>query len=364
MSRYNIIWIDDEWQKQSTFIDMCREMHDIDITPFTTSKDGMNALEADLMHWHGVILDAKVFDKSENEVAKLTGFQNSIKKIEALSYRRIIPYFISTGQPDLMSDKNFAEQWGVFYKKGTDDDKLIKDIITAAKILAETTVRNKYSDVLSVSKDIDEELVKLLVAVEEGVTNDPNYLNMIRKILEWIRGKFQNNGLLPKSVNELNSFSKYACDNIAPISIQRSLHAAIVVSQEGSHRLTIDEEIKSGISPYLLRSTTFELLNVILWVGRLFSNETELEQLKSIAATKDAEMLQMKEQSVVDQRTILYEGVVEKDAAEKIYCGEHLLSDKNEHLVGKRIKVTERVYNTNSNTKHKYLYFMHKYELK
>ncbi len=364
MSRYNIIWIDDEWQKQSTFIDMCREMHDIDITPFTTSKDGMNALKADLMHWHGVILDAKVFDESENEVAKLTGLQNSINKIEALSSRRGIPYFISTGQPDLLSNELFGDQFGLFYRKGSDDAKLIADIKDAANRLPETNVKNRYSDVLSISNEVYGELMTLLLAIENSVTNEPNYLNTIRKILEWLRVKFQDLELLPQSVTELNGFSRYVCDNLAPISIQRSLHAAIVVSQEGSHRLTIDEEIKSGISPYLLRSTTFELLNVILWIGRLFSNETELEQLKSIAATKDAEMLQKKEQSVVDQRTILYEGVVEKDAAGKIYCGEHLLSDKNEHLVGKRIKVTERVYNTNSNTKHKYLYFMHKYELK
>ena len=88
MSRFNVIWIDDEWQKSASFIDVCKEIHEIDITPFTTSKDGMNALEGNLYHWHGVILDAKVFNESENEIATLAGLQNSIKKIASLSSKR------------------------------------------------------------------------------------------------------------------------------------------------------------------------------------------------------------------------------------------------------------------------------------
>ncbi|MFR9618753.1 MAG: hypothetical protein SNI12_04470 [Rikenellaceae bacterium] len=364
MSRFNIIWIDDEWQKQSSFIEECKVIHGIDITPFTTSKDGMNALEGNLYHWHGVILDAKVFNESENEVAKLTGLQNSIKRIEALSSRRVTPYFISTGQPDLLSNELFGDQFGSFYRKGTDDAKLITGIKDAANRLPETNVKNRYSDVLSISSEIYGELMTLLLAIENSVTNEPNYLNSIRKILEWLRGKFQDLELLPQSVTELNGFSRYVCENLAPISIQRSLHSAIVVSQEGSHRLTIDEEIRSGLAPYLLRSTSFELLNVLLWSERLFADNTEIERIKQLAIDKNAANHSEDEQPQTSDKVIHYEGVVVKDDNNNICCGEYLLSFKCEHLVGKSIQIIERSENTNYRTKHLYRHFARKYEIK
>ena len=364
MSRFNIIWIDDEWQKQSSFIEECRVIHGIDITPFTTSKDGMNALEGNFYHWHGVILDAKVFNESENEVAKLTGLQNSIKKIEALSSRRVIPYFISTGQPDLLSNELFGDQFGSFYRKGTDDTKLIADIKDAANRLPETNVQYRYNDVLSISNEIQGELMTLLLAIEKSMTDEPNYLNTIRKILEWLRGKFQEMELLPQSVTELNGFSRYVCDNIAPISVQRSLHSAIVVSQEGSHRLTIDEEIRSGLAPYLLRSTSFELLNVLLWSKNLFADNTEIERIKKLAIEKDTTNHSEVEQLQATDNVIHYEGVVVKDDNNNICCGEYLLSYKCEHLVGKNIQIIESSENTSLRTKHLYRHFARKYEIK
>ena len=281
MSKYNVIWIDDEWEKMSSFIQVCDLMHDINLTPFKTSKDGMMALENDLNNWDAIILDAKVFDETENEVAKLVGLRKSIDKIKSLEYKRAIPYFISTGQPDLLSDEIFSESFGKFYIKETDDEALIRDVITAANKQVETHIRKKYYDVLYLYPDIKNELFGILIGIENNDSNNPSYLNDIRKILEWLRGQFIKLALMPNSITELNGFSRYLCD-IAPVSIQRSIHAAIIVSQEGSHRLTVDKEIKSGDAPYLLRSTTFELLNVLVWCNKLFSEEQSM-----IDITKD-----------------------------------------------------------------------------
>ena len=359
MSRFNVIWIDDEWQKSASFIDVCKEIHEIDITPFTTSKDGMNALEGNLYHWHGVILDAKVFNESENEIATLAGLQNSIKKIASLSSKRFIPSFISTGQPDLLSDDNFRHIANIFYKKGTDDAKLIADIIDAANKLPETNVQNRYKDVLSISNEIQVELMTLLLAIENGETKESNYLNSIRKILEWLRTKFRDADILPQDVTELNGFSKYICENIAPVSIQRSLHASIVISQEGSHRLTIDEEIRSGAAPYLLRSTTFELLNVLLWANRLLSDTAKLEQLKQTTLNK--ETISEEARGSLEENIIYDEGIVKEDSDGDLFCGECYLLPKHECLKGSFIKITKRVKNTNTKSMNKYKYFMHKY---
>ena len=55
MSRYNILWIDDEYEKLSSFI-LDAELDDIEITPFKTSRQGMKAFEDDMLKWDGIIL--------------------------------------------------------------------------------------------------------------------------------------------------------------------------------------------------------------------------------------------------------------------------------------------------------------------
>ena len=62
MSRYNILWIDDEWDKMPLFKDRCEEIHNLHLEPFRTRKAGIEALERDLDHWDAVLLDAKMFD--------------------------------------------------------------------------------------------------------------------------------------------------------------------------------------------------------------------------------------------------------------------------------------------------------------
>lgn len=40
------------------------ELCGIDITPYSTSKEGMKAFEDNLLHWDSVILDAKCWNES------------------------------------------------------------------------------------------------------------------------------------------------------------------------------------------------------------------------------------------------------------------------------------------------------------
>ena len=114
--KYNVIWIDDEWDKMIAFKDECEIIHQIHLEPFRTQKDGMEELDKNLNAWDAVILDAKMFDQSDiNEVPKLDGLRNAINHINQLSLRRKIPYFISTGQPDLMHNETFEQGFGRYF---------------------------------------------------------------------------------------------------------------------------------------------------------------------------------------------------------------------------------------------------------
>ena len=152
--KYNILWIDDEWDKMTTFQQECEEIYDLHLEPFRTRKAGMEAFERDIDHWDAVLLDAKMFDEGENEVARLVGLRKAIQRLDELSMKRAIPRFISTGQTDLMSDENFRESFGHFYRKGDDDVKLITDMLKGIQNGDRQQIKTIYKDVFSAIYDL------------------------------------------------------------------------------------------------------------------------------------------------------------------------------------------------------------------
>lgn len=92
MIRYNVLWIDDEHKKLTSVISDA-EMDDIILTPYSTSKEGIKALEEDIYKWDAIILDAKGWNESSDEVATTEGMHNSLDKIAELRYKRVVPVF-------------------------------------------------------------------------------------------------------------------------------------------------------------------------------------------------------------------------------------------------------------------------------
>ena len=64
---------------------------------------------------------------------------------------------------------------------------------------------------------------------------------------------------------------------VIPAYIQRSFHSAVTIANEGSHRLKIDEDTKDGTAPYLVQSTVFELLNILVWLQTLSIDEEDID---------------------------------------------------------------------------------------
>src|SRR5690606_344576 len=98
--RYKVLWIDDQHDIQQGFLAEAYQ-HKVDIVPFKTSVAGMRELEMNIFDYDGVILDAKVYENSENEVASLGGLSASVSKINQLQAKKVIPYFVFTGQSEL-----------------------------------------------------------------------------------------------------------------------------------------------------------------------------------------------------------------------------------------------------------------------
>ena len=79
MNRYKVLWIDDNFDDQDAFLDKAFQ-NGLDINPFKTSQQGMEELVSNIEQYDAVILDAMVYDESEDENASLKGLFSSIKK--------------------------------------------------------------------------------------------------------------------------------------------------------------------------------------------------------------------------------------------------------------------------------------------
>ena len=204
---YNVLWIDDEYDKMTAFQQECEDFNGLHLEPFRTRKAGMEALEKDLDHWDAVLLDAKMFDESENEVANLTGLGKAKQRLDELSMKRTIPYFISTGKPDLISDKNFRSLFGDYYEKAKDDERLIEDMKKAIENSDKAQILNRYKDVFDAlsSLEIRNEVESILMGIFLPMhypAKDPNFkpvlhFNPLRQVLEYVFRACHKVGLIP-----------------------------------------------------------------------------------------------------------------------------------------------------------------------
>ena len=119
---YHILWIDDEWDTMTSFKKYCKLQYNMELTPFKTQKEGLDEYAKNPSRWEAAILDAKVLDENEHEVANIGSLQKAVMRIK--EQFKDLPYFISTGQPDLLSDNTFKSIFPIYYEKEIDDEKL------------------------------------------------------------------------------------------------------------------------------------------------------------------------------------------------------------------------------------------------
>ena len=271
MKTYKVLWIDDEWQKQSDFITEA-EQEDIIIEAYDTAKAGMEAFTNNIDDWDAIILDAKGFDESTDEVASLKGLFNAIKTITEQKTRRLVTWFVFSGQPDRFNNEEFkhAIQGKEPYNKNVQEDKekLFNDIKVEADKSLETQIRHEYADIFAT--DVDKAtILKLLIALKTKDNKNSAHLNDIRKIMEDIFDECTTKALIPTTIAKFNERSVHLgqknMQKVVPSYIQRNIHSVVDITQAGSHRSQIDNDICSGAAPYLVCSTISELLNIILW---------------------------------------------------------------------------------------------------
>lgn len=198
-TRYEVIWIDDEWEKMDAFKEECEVMHQIFLHPFSTQKAGMHEFDKNPNKWDAIILDAKL----EKDGVGVTGLREAVTHINQVALTHKIPYFISTGQPDLMGNETFEQAFGKYYTKERDDQKLIEDIKKIASKSTRFQTKTMYLDAIEQIESIDawccEKILDILEAMHfpEKDIDPLLYYNPLRKALEYVFRATNKVGIIP-----------------------------------------------------------------------------------------------------------------------------------------------------------------------
>lgn len=296
-SRYHILWIDDEWELMTSFKKHCLLEYQMELHPFKTQKEGLDDYAKHPDFYEAAILDAKVLDESEEEVANVSSLQKAVMRIKEQFNN--LPYFISTGQPDLLSDSMFKSFFPNYYEKNSDDENLCKDIIKTIEESPNRQIVNKYPELFSKLKSpIYDEMLSIIKIHENHEINNADAFNKIRKVLDWIMQSVSDYGLLATPFNgtNLNDCSRFLgntkLNEYIPTYIQRHLFSLVTIANEGSHRQITDEMVKNGNAPYLVSASIFELINVLLWLHNLPKNQDSKDKIDSLVANIALEMSQ------------------------------------------------------------------------
>lgn len=357
MNKYNILWIDDEWETMSSFIKYCSLKYQMELHPFKAQEEGLNEYAKNPSFWDAVILDAKVLDKGLHEAPNVANLQKAVLRIKEEFPN--LQYFISTGQPDLLSDSMFKAIFPVYYEKVTDDDKLCQDIVRTIENSPVRRIKDKYSDLFSwLESPIYDEILSILQIVEGNDNTNADIFNKVRKILDWVMTELNKYGLLTiefKGAN-LNECSRFLASNdlqeYIPQYIQRQIHSCSTIANEGSHRKYIDEDVKKGKAPYLIRSTVFELMNILIWMHQLPNDDATQRKITNQA------LIAMKKinPEEIDNKNIPQEPEFDEELR-VWHCGNCMLAMK--FWEGGKVLLTEIATNSskNPNVKKKYPLF-------
>lgn len=203
MRMYKVIWFDDEHHKFQPIKDEAL-LEDVLLIGYSNSKEGISELKNNYKDYDAVILDGlflktadhqgtDIDDSAFGEVAKLLS--------ELKAQNKILPWFIYSGQPSFVKDKNsFVELFkdmsfanGKVFDKNKDEDfvELLKEIKTASDLnpIRKIKVTNPEAflpfDLNIIDKSYEPILIEIITALENKDYSKKN-LTVQRDLLEAI----------------------------------------------------------------------------------------------------------------------------------------------------------------------------------
>ncbi len=308
MSNYTVLWFDDEHATLEIIKDEALQKG-IKLVGYENARDGIEELVNNYWLYDAVILDG-LFYKDSNQkgdaVDNIAFGQVSNKLRELKAQGSIIPWFIFSGQPSFVKEKNdlvevlSEEQFanGKVFDKNIDGDleELCEEIKNACDNIDTVKIKHQYHDVFEVcnKKYIGEYAAKDLLEILSDFKNSDHgeHFTSIRKIIEDLFLAFNKFELLPKEFVSpriaLNETSKFLSgkamkgftlnqNSRLPQVISDNLRSILSVTQPASHRSYIDEHLNMVNTNYLIKSIIFQLLDVIIWFKKYVDSNPDTE---------------------------------------------------------------------------------------
>ena len=327
-----VLWIDD--QPNNAFIDRA-DKEGIYIEVFKNVDSGINELLNSKNSYDAIILDANCLshDDGSNE-PDVTSLGYALRMITKNNI--VLPWFVYSGggfsgeESISIIVKGYEREYDNkdWYKKPTERNELFAKIKEVVPNSADYIIKSKYPEIFSWYPNV-KELLDIVKYYEYNKSNDADVFNKIRKELDWIMKSLYEYGLLQEpykgsNLGECSAFlGKNNLQSLVPLHIQRSFHSTTSICNEGSHRLVIDELVKSGKAPHLVKSTILEFLNILYWMKDMPKSPEGMEYLKALVE----ELLKEGTSDEIEK----YEGkdfVVEQDEKNNFHCGQCRLSYK------------------------------------
>jgi hypothetical protein len=315
--KYQILWIDD--QPNDKFI-IEAEDYDLDIHVETCYNDGIEWLRTNLDNCYAVILDVKCkITNDPKEVARREAFKEKwLDVVQLCSQRKQIPWFVYTaGDYEGIEALQVMIPSRQFYNKPDDRVELFKNIVQAIELNDMAIAVKKYGDVLNFyyslqdSDDIVKPLFRVIKIVEENDYKNTSAFNDMRKALGWCVAYMREHGIFPQELTRMSSATYYLNNindtnfcrkrnvkprkDIVPDYIRYSFEICEDICNNGSHgkmegstddtnNLIVDSIVSKGNAPYLIRSTFYELMNILDWCKKLPTSEEEIAQYREAIA--------------------------------------------------------------------------------
>lgn len=298
---YKVLWFDDEHEQFQAIKDKAI-LEDVQMIGYTNSEEGGNELRRCFRDYDVVLLDG-LFLKEKNQMGsdlKQTAFGEVAKIIAELKANgQIIPWFIYSGQPSFVKDKNdlveifkdhsFAN--GKVFDKSKDQDfsELLKEIKKAADANPVRQIKLTHPKIFSIFdsglllEETETELLEVFNELEKTTNIDTKaVLTKMRSIQEKVFLKLENINVIPMglSFNQKNnhlSGNKSHRSNYASTSIEyqtdeiETLNKWIYMTC-GKYIHELQEQHFGGymMSDYALKSMFYGLLEILLWFDKTY----------------------------------------------------------------------------------------------
>jgi hypothetical protein len=300
MSKYNVLWLDDQFDSPELqeIADKADDKFSITLNGFESAEEGieeLEKLETGQIHYDAVLLDARFHKKRGGTTGTedLKGLSHVWNKLNQLEGKGIIlPRFILSGQTDLSSSGIFKETYGEFYSKHEPDDinKLLNDICEAADKRIETQIRHQNEEIFTIftngylSSVVENQVMEQLKSTLPSNKAELKALLVnIRSIQEECFIQLESIRVIPNSNDTFNNINKLLSGNK---SYSSGYKATSKEYQNDSienlqrwiyntcgmyiHALKIGTYVDYMISNYAVESLKFGILEILLWFKKTY----------------------------------------------------------------------------------------------